>query len=102
MLVDFAADWCPNCHYYENTVLNTDAVVDSLRRLGVVAVKADWSDDSPGVSDMLEVLNSKQIPVIAIFSARNPNHPVIFHAGYTQQEILDALDKAGASPAAGT
>ena len=100
MLVSFTADWCPTCHYYENTVLNTDPVIDSLRRLGVVTVKADWSQDSPEVSAMLDVLNSKQIPVIAIFSARDPNHPSVFHAGYTQEEILNALKKAGPSPAA--
>ena len=101
VLVDFTADWCPNCHFYENTVLNTDPVIESLRRMGVVAVKADWSDDSSGVSAMLDVLNSKQIPVIAIFSARDPNHPSVFHAGYTPEDILSALKKAGPSPGAG-
>ncbi|MGO9111756.1 MAG: cytochrome c biogenesis protein CcdA [Thermoguttaceae bacterium] len=98
VLVAFTADWCPTCHYYENTVLNTDAVIESLRRLGVVTVKADWSRDSPEVSAMLYVLNSKQIPVIAIFSAHDPNHPSVFRAGYTQEEILRALEKAGPSP----
>jgi thiol:disulfide interchange protein len=101
VLVAFTADWCPTCHYYENTVLNSDAVIESLRRLGVVTVKADWSQDSPEVSGMLDVLNSKQIPVIAIFSAQDPNHPSVFHAGYTQEEILRALQKAGPSPGAG-
>jgi len=102
VLLAFSADWCQTCHYYESTVLDTGPVIDALRRLGVVTVKADWSDDSPAVSEMLDVLNSKQIPVVAIFSAQDPNHPSVFHAGYTQEEILHALEKAGPSPGAGT
>ncbi len=76
-------------------------MIDSLTRLGVVTVKADWSQDSPEVSAMLDVLGSRQIPVIAIFSARDPNHPSVFRGGYSQQELLDALEKAGASLGAG-
>jgi thiol:disulfide interchange protein len=100
VLVDFTADWCQNCHFYENTVLRSSPVVDALRRLGVVAVKADWSHDDSEVTSMLDVLNGKQIPVIAVFSARDPNHPKIFRGVYSQKEILDALEKAGPSPAA--
>ena len=72
VLVDFTASWCPTCHYYEKTVLHTAPVIEALQRLGVVTVKADWSDDSPEVSEMLKVLGSKQIPVIAVFSAGIP------------------------------
>ncbi|MGA2253455.1 MAG: thioredoxin family protein, partial [Thermoguttaceae bacterium] len=101
VLVDFTASWCPTCHVFESTVLNADPVIESLRRLGVVTVKADWSDDSPEVTEMLDVLGSRQIPVIAIFSAHDPNHPSVFRGGYTQEEILHALEKAGPSPGAG-
>jgi len=101
VLVAFTADWCQTCHVYEHTVLHTVPVIESLRRLGVVTVKADWSHDDPQVSEMLDVLCGKQIPVIAIFSAKDPNHPSVFRGGYSQQELLDALEKAGASPDAG-
>ena len=73
-------------------------MIESLRRLGVVTVKADWSNDSPEVTQMLDVLGSRQIPVIAIFSANNPNHPTVFRGSYSQQEFFDALKKAGPSP----
>ena len=100
VLIDFTASWCPNCHSYENSVLRTSSVVESLHRLDVVTLKADWSDDSPEVSAMLDVLGSRQIPVIAIFSPRDPNHPTVFRGSYTQQDILNALEKAGPSPRA--
>ena len=101
MLVAFTASWCQTCHYYESKALHTATVIDSLRRLGVVTVKADWSHNSQEVTDMLDMLGSRQIPVIAIFSANDPNHPSVFRGGYTQQEILAALNKAVPSPGAG-
>ena len=41
--------------------------------------------------------------MIAVFSSndRERNHPGVFHAGYTQEEIIGALEKAGPSPGAG-
>lgn len=98
VLVDFTASWCQNCHLFERLVLRTSPVIESLREHGVVALKADWSDADPKVTEMLDVLGSRQVPVIAIFPARDPNHPIIFRGSYTQQAILDALQKA-AEPA---
>ena len=46
---------------------------------------------------MLDLLNSQQVPVIAIFSATDPNRPIVFKNGYTQAMLLDALAKAGPS-----
>ena len=99
VLVDFTADWCPNCHLYENTVLRSPAVAGALQRLNVGTVKADWTHRKKAyeVSRMLNVLGCKQIPVIAIFSPADPNHPTVFRGYYTQQQILDALEKANAS-----
>ncbi len=98
VLVDFTASWCQNCHYYEHAVLNSTAVIDSLRQLGIVALKADWSDDDPKVTEMLDILGSRQVPVVAVFSPRDPNNPTILRGSYTQQDILDAFKKAGPSP----
>jgi thiol:disulfide interchange protein len=98
VLVAFTADWCQNCHLFEHTVLRSAPVIESLRKLGVVTVEADWSQDAPQITEMLDLFGSRQIPVIAIFSAKDPNHPSVFRGSYTQREILDALEKAGPSP----
>ena len=50
---------------------------------------------------MLDVLGSRQVPVIAVFSANDPKNSTVFRGSYTQEEILDALKKAGPSPGAG-
>ncbi|OHB67007.1 MAG: hypothetical protein A2V70_01115 [Planctomycetes bacterium RBG_13_63_9] len=97
VLVDFTADWCPNCKTLEKYILNTEEVDGLVSRNAVVTLKADWTHRDPEVTQMLELLGGKQIPVVAIFPAGDPNRPMIFRGGYTRQMLLDALDKAGPS-----
>ncbi len=104
VLIDFTADWCLTCKQNEK-VLRSAPVVEAIQRLGVVTLKADWTHRAKAVevTRMLNVLGGRQVPVIAVFSSndRERNHPGVFHAGYTQEEIIGALEKAGPSPGAG-
>ncbi len=46
---------------------------------------------------MLARLGSKQIPVLAIFPADNPQRPIVLRGGYTKGTLLEKLDQAGPS-----
>jgi thiol:disulfide interchange protein DsbD len=94
VVVDFTADWCLTCKTLEATVLNAPPVVEAFQRDKVVLLKADYTRRPPEVERFLDVLGSKQVPIVAVFSPDNPNSPIVFRDGYTQQMILDALDKA--------
>ncbi|MGA2031367.1 MAG: cytochrome c biogenesis protein CcdA [Thermoguttaceae bacterium] len=96
-MVDFTADWCVNCKVFEATVLNTPEVAAAVQRNGVATLQADWTHAEEEVTRMLEVLGSKEVPVLAIFPARDPNHPIVFRGACTQQALLAALQKAGPS-----
>jgi suppressor for copper-sensitivity B len=99
ILIDFTADWCVNCKTLEAFVLNTEAVHRKIAELGAVALKADWTTrQEPDVNVMLDLLGGRQVPTLAIFPAGHPNHPIIFRGGYTQGDLLAALEKAGPSP----
>ena len=97
VLIDFTADWCGTCKYYESTVLNTKQVTSALDKNSVVTFQADWTNGDPEVTAMLELLGAKQVPVIAIFPAKDPNNPIRFINGYTTAGLLSALDRAGPS-----
>ena len=97
VMVDFTADWCMTCKTLEKFVLNTPRTCSAVRRNGVVTLRADWTHASPEVTEMLDLLGSKQVPVIAIFPAGSANHPIILRGGYTQEMLLGALGKAGPS-----
>lgn len=100
VLVDFTADWCATCKTLEAWYMNTREVRELVQANGVVAIKADWTNYSPEVTAMLELLGARQVPVIAIFPAGSPNNPIRFLNGYTKGAILDALRKAGPSKSA--
>jgi thiol:disulfide interchange protein len=97
VLVDFTADWCLTCKALEAAVLNTQEVCDVVAANRIVTLHADWTHADPEVTRMLEALGSKQVPVLAIFPADNPNAPIVLRGGYTQQVLLDALKQAGPS-----
>jgi suppressor for copper-sensitivity B len=97
VLVDFTADWCMTCKTLEKYILNTEAVRNLVNRNAIVTLKGDWTHRDPEVTEMLVLLGGKQVPTLAIFPAGDPNHPVVFRGGYTQQMLLDALEKAGPS-----
>lgn len=97
VLVDFTADWCLTCKTLESTVLNTEATRAILEANGVVTLKADWTDGSPEVTEMLDLLGSKQIPVVALFPAGRPNEPIVFRGWYSKEDLHEALRRAGPS-----
>ncbi len=97
VMVDFTADWCPNCKTLELAVLNTANVKSAVLRNGVVPLVADYTDIPPELTEMLSLLKAGAVPVLAIFPAQDPNRPIVFRDGYSTRTLIDALDKAGAS-----
>ena len=63
-------------------------------------MKADKTDPSPHVDEMLALLGNQSgsIPFYAIFPAGTPNEPILLDGLFTSpRPILDALKKAGPS-----
>ena len=62
---------------------------------------ADWTEESPEIKAMLETLQSRSIPVLAVFPAGGPNDPppapIILRDLITESQVLDALKQAGPS-----
>ena len=98
-MVGFTADWDPSCKFMEKLVLNTQQVKDVVDAHQVVPLLADWTDGDNEVTAMLERLGSKNIPILAIFPAGQPDAPIVLRGAYTQQQVIDALKQAGPSSA---
>ncbi|HEX3998992.1 MAG TPA: cytochrome c biogenesis protein CcdA [Pirellulales bacterium] len=97
VMVDFTANWCPNCHLNSARAINTHRVEQIVQANGVVPLLADWSNPSPDIERMLKALHSKSIPVLAIFPADHPNEPFVLRDVVSQSEVLETLQEAGPS-----
>ncbi|MFK8112186.1 MAG: protein-disulfide reductase DsbD family protein [Rubripirellula sp.] len=97
VLVDFGAKWCGTCIYNYETAINTNATREVVDELGVVAMYADWTDYNEEIKSKLSELNSRSIPLLAIYPANRPNDPIILRDLVTQGDVVEALRKAGAS-----
>jgi len=104
VLVDFSADWCMTCKYNLATAIETSKVKTEIERNRVVPLLADWTDGSPEIKHMLESLQSKSIPVLAVFPAARPGEqqpaPIVLRDLITETQVLSAIREAGPSRAA--
>jgi len=106
VLVDFSADWCMTCKYNLATAIETSKVKAEIERNRVVPLLADWTDGSPEIKLMLESLQSKSIPVLAVFPpirlGKPLPEPIVLRDLITETQVLSAIREAGPSRAAPT
>lgn len=98
LIVDFTADWCPNCKLLEQTTLSDDAVSEWARRYGARLVRVDMTAESPEAQALLRSLGSSSIPVVALFpkgilSASPVVLRDLFTTGQMEQALLEAFGK---------
>jgi thiol:disulfide interchange protein len=98
VMVDFTADWCPNCKLNSKWAIERDAVLEMVKANGIEPLLADWSDKSPALKKTLNELDCNSIPVLAIWPAQSPDgKPIVLTDLLTESKVLDALKKAGPS-----
>ena len=98
LIVDFTADWCPNCKLLEQTTLSSGAVSEWARRHGARLIRVDLTEESPEAQALLRALGSSSIPVVALFpKGLLSASPVVlrdlFTTGQMEQALLDAFGK---------
>ncbi|MCH9021358.1 MAG: thioredoxin family protein [Planctomycetes bacterium] len=91
VMVEFTADWCPNCKYVELTVLKRQEFKDKLAEMGAVLLIADWTHDDPAITELLNQLGSKSIPFTAVFGGDDYLRPYVLRDIYSLETILKVL-----------
>jgi|688.fasta_scaffold150827_2 thiol:disulfide interchange protein len=98
VLVEFTAEWCATCKFLKAANLDrskTKAVVSSN---DVAVYEADFDRISEEEREFFfKMQPSGGVPLVAVFPAGNKYAPVCFGNGYTQSQILEALNAAGPS-----
>lgn len=92
MLVEFTADWCPNCKFLEASVLNDRHLRAAQERYGITFVRADLTREDAAAGPLLEKLGARSIPVTALFPAGADSvRPLVLRDVYTAATLEDAL-----------
>jgi suppressor for copper-sensitivity B len=94
VLVDFSADWCLNCKFFEKAVLHTKPVEQAIARSGTQTMYGDYTKYPAEITDTIRALGGNGVPVIAIFPGETPYKPIVFPGRYTQQDLIAALERA--------
>lgn len=94
VVVEFTAEWCPNCKYLERTVLKDKNLAPLQEKYGIKFFRADLTREHPQGEALLRKMNSKSIPLLAIFPEDSPHEAVILRDIFTLSELKNALDSA--------
>ncbi|UTF48665.1 thioredoxin family protein [Desulfomicrobium sp. ZS1] len=92
LILDFTADWCPNCKFLEKTVLTPEKSATFAAEHNAVLMRVDLTRHDPQLMALLESLGSKSIPILAIFSTNTPNSPLVLRDMFTSGQLNEALD----------
>lgn len=97
VMVDFTADWCANCKVNLKWAIEREDVKQLLEKNNVVAMKADWTSSNPDLEAELKRLGRKQIPVLAIYPAGNPNEVLVLDGLVWKSQVINTIAKGGPS-----
>lgn len=97
VFIDYTADWCINCKVNEKLFINTPAVRQAMRQLGVVPIKADNTLEDPEIEADLKRFNRSGVPMYVIIPANQWDQPILLNEILTQGAVLEGLQKAGPS-----
>lgn len=91
VVVEWTADWCPNCKLIERTVYRQAQVVNRLQG-NVKLMQADLTRPFPEAERLLQQLGGSSIPFSAVFRGNQPSQPVILRDVYTGDQLLAAIE----------
>ncbi len=94
-VIDFTADWCPNCKVLEQTTLSDGRVEEWKTRYGLTFLRADLTEDNPFAQALLRALGSQSIPVVALFpSGDDSRAPLVLRDLFSPGQMDKALEQA--------
>lgn len=99
VFIDFTAAWCWTCKANESGVIESTAVMDVVRELGVVMVKADWTNKDESISAWLRRFDRVGVPLYVILPGTAPDQPIVLPEIITTDLLIESLRKAGPSRA---
>jgi len=94
-IVEFTADWCPNCKALELAVLNSSDVKEIAAESEIDFMVADITVEKSSGEKFLKRLGGRSIPFLAVFPyGNNFRSPVCLRDIYSVSDFKRAVQKA--------
>lgn len=93
VIVDFTADWCPNCKVVEKLVLHAEDVVQYLEQNEVVLLIADLTLKNKVAEDELNRLGGRSIPFLAFYPSDTSGEVLTLRDVYTKDMFYKKLNQ---------
>ncbi len=89
--VDFTARWCATCQLNKRVVFSSEELLDTFEELDVVALKADWTNEDPIITQRLAELGKAAVPVNLIYLPGQMEPIILPEIIASPQIVLDIL-----------
>ncbi|MCX7678758.1 MAG: protein-disulfide reductase DsbD family protein [Spirochaetes bacterium] len=97
-VVQFTAEWCPNCKVVERTSLYTRKVFKMMREINAELFIADITRKNAEAEMLMKRLGSHSIPFLAVFPPGDSFiRPICLRDMYSERSVLAALRDAVSS-----
>lgn len=101
VFIDFTANWCFTCKVTEQTVLETEDVEKKITELGIVPVRADWTNRNDEITRLMKKFGRSGVPLYVVFPAGDISKPIVLPEVITKDILIAAFEKAAKSPVKG-
>jgi thiol:disulfide interchange protein DsbD len=91
VFLDFTASWCLTCQFNDRTSINVPAVRKILRDKGITAMKGDWTNSDPAITEALKSFGRVGVPLAVYYPAGKGSAPIVLPELLTEKIVLEAL-----------
>jgi thiol:disulfide interchange protein DsbD len=94
-VINFTAEWCPNCKLVERATLGRENVKEVLADERIDFMVADITTSNPAAERLMALFGSRSIPLLAVVPPGSGfNQPIILRDIYSSEEVLRAINEA--------
>jgi len=90
--VNLTAAWCVTCLINERVALDSEAVRNAFAERGVVALRGDWTNQNPEITQFLQKFGRSGVPLYLLYTGKG--EPLVLPQILTATSVLDALGKS--------
>lgn len=94
VFIDFTADWCATCKVNEATAIHTDASRALFEKLGVVAVRGDFTTHNDKIAAWLARFEEPSVPLYVVIPAGRPAEAFKLATLLSEGDVRDGLCRA--------